>query len=273
MQFTVENATIAKRIFTLLQKQWNLTTQLHYVTHARFGGIRKYVLTLGPHQSPILLQSLGMMEKSFHNEWKLRTTTPRITLQRTCCMRSYLRGILLGCGTLINPDKGYRLELLIKDEDTHIQTAKCLQRFHLPIRQGKRKEKSYFYWTQADQVITFLSIVEAHQTVILLEEMRVQREVLENVNRAINCDNANIKKQMNANQKQLEEIENLMNKNLLSSLPFSLQEIAKARLKAPEASLTQLGEMLIPPLGKSGVNHRLRRLIHYARQYSQNSQT
>lgn len=263
VQFTVESAAIARRIFTILQKELKLTAQIHYVTHARFGGIRKCVLTLGPQQSPVLLTRLNMMDVH-QGQPVLKTTTPKVPLQRTCCMRAFLRGAMLGCGSISRPGRGYRLELVPKDEHFRLALAKCLQRFDLPIRQSHRKDILVFYWTQAEQVITFLTLIGAHQTVMKLEELRVQREVMEGVNRAMNCDSANLQKQMNASDRQMEEILRLISDESFSSLPLSLQEIAKARIHAPDASLAQLGQMLSPPLGKSGVNHRMRRLMDYA---------
>lgn len=267
VQFTVESAAIARRIFSLLQKELGLTAQIHYVTHARFGGVRKCVLTLGPNQSPQLLARLSMMEMDAQGQPVLLSTSPRLSLHRGCCMRAFLRGAMLGCGSVSRPDKAYRVELSLQDDALRQALAKCLQRFSLPVRQSQRKDGgTLLYLTQAEQVSTFLTLVGAHQAVITLEELRVQREVLEGVNRALNCDNANLQKQMDASSHQLEQIRQLWQSDRFAALPLSLQEIAEARMQAPDATLQQLGQMLNPPLGKSGVNHRMRRLMDYARE-------
>ena len=264
VQFIVESPTVAKRIFTLLQHEMHLTAQLHYVAYARFGGVRKCVLTLGPHQAPVMLTRFSIMEQTSTGEFSLLSSFPKIPMQRSCCLRSYLRGIFLGCGSISRPGHGYRLELTPKDETVRLSIAKYLQKFSLPIRQGTRKTKSLYFWTQAEQIITFLTIIGAHRTVMTLENMRIQREVLERVNRAMNCDNANLEKQMNASDRQLQTIISLISDERFHSLPQSLQEIAKMRIQAPDASLLELGQMLHPPIGKSGVNHRMRRLMQYA---------
>ncbi len=264
VQFTVESAAIARRIFTLLQKELRLVAQIHYVSHARFGGVRKCVLTLGPQQSPQLLTRFSMMDIDHHGQAVLRATSPKPSLQRACCCRAFLRGALLGCGSVIRPEKGYRLELVTEDQAFGLALAKAMQRFQLPIKQSRRKGLTVFYQSKGEAVITFLTLAGAHQAVMALEDLRVQREVFGDINRAMNCDAANLQKLMNASDHQMEQIVRLISHERFSSLPLSLQEIAKLRIQVPDASLVQLGQMLTPPLGKSGVNHRMRRLMKLA---------
>ncbi len=266
VEFTVENAAIARRVFLFLQKTLGLAAQIHAVTHARFGGIQKYVLTLNPSQSTQLLCRLSMMDLNLHGEAVLKTTVPKVALSRTCCMRSFLRGAMLGAGTVTQPDKGYHLDLTVKDDALEILVAKCLKRFDLPAQKSRRKGVDIFFFTQSEQMITLLTVLGAHQAVIKLEDLRIRREVLGKVNRAMNCDTANLQKQMNASDQQIEQIVKLISSDRFQSLPLSLQEIAKARIHAPDASLQELGEMLSPPIGKSGVNHRMRRLMEFAKE-------
>jgi DNA-binding protein WhiA len=261
VQFAVESPAIARRIFVLLQRELHLTAQIHYVTHARFGGVRSCILTLSPQQSPVLLTRLSMMDLDHHGQAALRSTTPRVILQKSCCCRSFLRGAMLGCGTLTKPKRGYRLELVAAEEGFRLVLAKA---FHLSLRQSQRKGQTIFYQTTGEQVITFLTLIGAHQAVMTLEDLRVQREVLGDINRAMNCDAANLQKLMNASDRQIEQILRLISHEGFGRLSPALQEIAKARVHAPDASLAELGQMLDPPLGKSGVNHRMRRLMEIA---------
>lgn len=213
---------------------------------------------------PALLRALGMMESTPENVYSLRSTTPRLALTRMCCMRAFLRGALLGGGTMTSPEQGYHLELHFHDDGARAMMAKCLQRLGLPIRLSARKDRTFFYWKQSDQIVTLLTALGAHGAVMQIEDLRVKRQVLGSVNRAMNCDSANLQKQMDASGQQIAAIRRLMDENRLKSLPESLQQIAMARLAAPDATLAQLGAMLDPPLGKSGVNHRMRRLMDYA---------
>ncbi|MEG2207634.1 MAG: DNA-binding protein WhiA [Clostridia bacterium] len=273
VQFTGGSLAVSRRVYTLLTRALNLAPQIHYVTHARFGGMRSCVLTLGPVQSPTFLQALHIMEREEDGSYALRSTTPRIALTRSCCMRAFLRGVLLGGGTITSPEHGYHLELSYRSGDMRAMLAKCLQRLELPVRESTRRGTTYFYLKQSDQVVTLLTAVGAHQAVMQIEDLRVRRQVIGTVNRAMNCDNANLQKQMNASDDQLEAIRALIKENRLGALPPSLQEIALARISAPSASLSELGAALEPPIGKSGVNHRMRRLLEYAHTYKEENPT
>jgi len=260
IQFSSESLAVCRHAYTLLAQTLHISPQIHYVTSARFGGKRKCVLTLGPIHSPVLLKALGMMD----DKGSLRSTEPRMSLTRACCMRAFLRGAMLGGGTMSSPEQSYHLELPCRDGDIQAMMAKCVQRIGLPIHFSTRREHIYLYFKQSDQIVDFLTAIGAHQSVMQIENLRIQRQVMENVNRAMNCDSANLQKQMDASRSQIEKINRMREKGILATLPPSLQAIAQARLSAPDASLQELGEMLDPPIGKSGVNHRMRRLLSYA---------
>ena len=266
VQFTVESPAIARRIFVLLRKEAQVAAQLHYVTHARFGGRRKCVLTVGPNHAPALLIHLAMMEESPEGAPVLRATVPRIRLSRDCCRRAFLRGALLGCGTLSNPEQNYHMEFTARDDSLRLSIAKCLQSLGVPVKQTQRRGVVSLYIKQSDHIATVLTAVGAHQAVTTLESIRVQRQVLGTVNRAMNCDSFNLQKQMDANQQQLASIARLMESDRLATLPPALQEVARARVQNPDLNLTELGQALTPPVGKSGVNHRMRRLLAYIRE-------
>lgn len=263
VQFASESMGVSRRIYTLLTKHMHLSPQIHYVTIARFGGKRKCVLNLGPLHTPVFLKTLHMMQSDEEHNDILVSTSPKINISRNCCIKAYLRGVMLGGGTMSSPEQGYHLELPLKDAETRTMLSKCFARLGLAVKISARKENSFIYLKQSDQIVTFLTAIGAHQSVMQIEDLRVRRQVIESVNRAINCDNANIEKQMNASEQQISTIMYLQKSNIFSSLPISLQEIAGARLSAPGASLTELGQLLDPAIGKSGVNHRMRRLMTY----------
>ena len=266
VQFTNESLAVCRRAYTLLVQTLRLTPQIHYVSNARFGGTRKCVLTLGPIQSPVLMHALGMMDKKPDNTYSFRSTTPRMSLTRQCCMKAYLRGVMLGGGTMSNPEQGYHLELPCRDSDMQAMMAKSMQRVGLPIKLGARRDHTFLYLKQIEQIVDFLTAVGAHHSVMEIEDLRVKRQVMGTVNRAMNCDSANLQKQMAASQSQIDSIRLMRDEGILATLPPSLQEIAHVRLENPDATLTELGALLDPPIGKSGVNHRMRRLLSYAKQ-------
>ena len=266
VQLTNESLAVCRRAYTLLVQTLRLTPQIHYVSNARFGGTRKCVLTLGPIQSPVLMHALGMMDKKPDGSYSFRSATPRMALTRQCCMKAYLRGVMLGGGTMTNPEHSYHLELPCRDSDMQAMMAKSMQRVGLPIKLGVRREHTFLYLKQIEQIIDFLTAVGAHTSVMQIEDLRVKRQVMGTVNRAMNCDSANLQKQMDASRTQIESIQRLRDEGTLATLPPSLQEIAHLRLDNPDATLLELGALLDPPIGKSGVNHRMRRLLSYCKQ-------
>lgn len=270
IRFAVESAAIARRIYRFVQQETQIAAQLQYVTHARFGGTREYVLTIGPNDAPALLARLGMMTTGAAP--MLLSTIPSVRLTRICSRHAFLRGAILGCGTLVNPEHAYHLEFLVRDSKLRQSIIKCLKSLDVPAKQGKRRNGESLYLKQSEHIVTVLTATGAHQAVTTLESTLVKRQVLGNVNRAMNCDYANLQKQMNAGARQLRLIEALLESEAFASLPPGLQEIAKARVQAPGLSLTELGQRMDPPLSKSGVNNRMRRLIHIAQEFQDNPQ-
>ncbi|MCE5344201.1 MAG: DNA-binding protein WhiA [Eubacteriales bacterium] len=264
VQFAVESPAIARRIFVLMQKQAQIVAQLHYVTYARFGGRRKCVLTVGPKQAPAFLLLLGMMEVGEDGTPTLHSTVPRVKLNRDCDRRAFLRGALLGCGTLNDPNHGYHLELTVREDSLRLYIAKCLQSLNIPVKYTQRRGVTSLYCKQSDQIADILTAAGAFTAVTRLESLRVKRQVLGTVNRAMNCDNANLRKQMDASQRQFALISRLAASDHFSAMPPALQQIAQARLQSPDMTLEELGQTFTPPIGKSGVNHRMRRLMRFA---------
>ncbi|HPJ02092.1 MAG TPA: DNA-binding protein WhiA [Candidatus Limiplasma sp.] len=271
VRFAVESAAIARRIYRFVQAETQIAAQLQYITHARFGGTREYVLTIGPNEAPALLERLGMM--SGGPAPMLLSTIPSVRLTKACCRHAFLRGAILGCGTLVNPENAYHLEFLVKDEKLRKSILRCLKSLDIPAKQTARKNGQSLYVKQSEHILTILTATGAHQAVTTLESTLVKRQVLGNVNRAINCDYANLQKQMNAGAEQLRLIEILLDSDDFASLPPGLQEIARARAQAPDLSLTELGQRMDPPISKSGVNNRMRRLMQIARETANNLET
>jgi DNA-binding protein WhiA len=264
VQLTSESLAVCRRAYTLIAQTLHVSPQIHYVTNARFGGTRKCVLTLGPIQSPLFLEKMQMISLDDEGQPVFRSATPRISLSRGCCNRAFLRGAFLGGGYITNPEQNYHLELGYRDENVRDYLARALQRCDLPIRQSSRKNQDFLYIKQSEQIIAFLTLVGAHQSVMHMENLRIQRDIYSTVTRAINCDAANMKKQLHAAEEQTQAIMRLARKDGLKGLPPSLQQIAVARLNAPDLNLAQLGQTMDPPLSKSAVNHRMRRLMELA---------
>jgi DNA-binding protein WhiA len=187
-------------------------------------------------------------------------------LDRNCCRRAYLRGCFLGSGFLNQPGHDYHLEFVFDSNEAAEELKEILAQFGLNPSRRKRKENYLVYLKDAERVGEFLRLIGATRGVLAFENGRILKDMRNQVNRLVNCETANMGKAVNAGLCQVEVIGQIQRWAGLESLPPQLQELALLRLSHPEASLQELGRLLDPPLGKSGVNHRFRQLRLIAEQ-------
>lgn len=190
----------------------------------------------------------------------IRGTMTRESFTDECCRRAFLRGLFLSSGSVSEPNKSYHLEiaarrLSVAEEATHLLSLD-------DIHAGVLKRNGYYvvYMKEGQQVSDFFLITGAHEALLELESLRVNKSVRNSVNRVVNCDNANTIRIAYTGARQQEILEYLSEQVGLGSLPKDLQTAAQTRMDYPDLSLKELGEMMTPPLGKSGMNHRLKKL-------------
>ncbi len=263
--YRVESAALARRIFLLLRTRLDIVAKLHYVQNARLGGRRSCVLTLGDQDSQRLLLALHMMEQGEDGGVTLRRTAPRHPMTRQCCRRAFLRGAFLGAGSMTSPEKGYHFEWVADDEGLMKTIMRLLEKSDLPARAFERKGRQVVYLKGAQQIADALALMGASASVLDMENIRITKQMRADANRASNCDEHNSEKMLNAAEKQIDAIKLISIQRGLFTLPPGLQEIARLRLEHTSLSLTELGQLMTPPVGKSGVNHRMRRLMEVAR--------
>ena len=261
LAFRVESASLARRIFLLIRTLFSITPSLHFVRHSRLGGQRSSVLTLENQGAQKLLISLGMMTVDTDGTTHLVRTTPRNAALRQCCRKAFLRGAFLGAGSITNPEKGYHFEIVTGESSLNDALIKIMEKSGIPVKQMSRKGLMVIYLKESEHIVSTLGLMGAHQALMQLENTRIHKNVMNYVNRMMNCDASNMEKQLDASHRQIEAIRTLSMTKGLGSLPPALEQIARLRLSQPDASLQQLGVMLKPPLGKSGVNHRLRKIV------------
>lgn len=264
--YRVENTALARRIFLLLRTQLNITAKLHFVQHSRLGGRRNCVLTLGDQDSQTLLIALHMMERDEEGHISLKRTAPRHPMTRQCCRRAFLRGAFLGCGSMTNPEKSYHFEWVAEDQSLRQTLAKLLDKSGLPVHEHVRKGQNVMYLKGAQQIADMLALMGASQAVLEMENIRIKKQMRAGANRASNCDEHNSERMLNAADEQIEAIKLISIQRGLFTLPPGLQEIARLRLEHTSLSLSDLGQLMDPPVGKSGVNHRMRRLMDIAKE-------
>ena len=190
--------------------------------------------------------------------------THSLLLKNSCCKRAYLRGAYLAVGSMSDPAKSYHLEYVCQKQEHADFLVDILRSFSLEAKIVQRKKYYVVYLKEGEGIVDLLNVMEAHVALMELENTRILKEVRNSVNRRVNCEAANITKTVHAATRQIEDILYIKEHYGLENLPDNLYEIATVRLENPEVSLKELGELLDPKVGKSGVNHRLRKLMEIA---------
>lgn len=261
-----ENIAVAKRFYLLLKKAFCFQPRVVVSQHE--SGKKSHFFTISAEGAANVLQVLktaGLMNNRGQvDEDEYLTDNP--VLQRTCCRRAFLRGAFLAAGSVTDPERNYHFEITCVDGREAEQLRDLMQFFGLDAKIVLRKKYYVVYLKEGSMISDALNIMEAHIAMMKFENIRIVKDVRNSVNRRVNCEAANINKTVSAARRQIEEIEYIRKTVGLDKLPENLRDVAYARLEEPDAALKELGEMLHPPVGKSGVNHRLRKLSQMAQQ-------
>ena len=241
VEVTSENPFVARKYFTLLKKTYIIN-----------GNVESKAL-----------QAVKILDENGSLSGMLEEVNP-VLIKKSCCKRAYLRGAFLCLGSMSDPHKGYHLEVVCEYEPWAEQIRQVIGSFDLEAKIIKRKKYYVVYLKEGEGIVDLLNVMGAHRLLMELENLRVEKEVRNSINRQVNCEAANITKTVTAASKQIEDILYLQRHYGLSNLPDNLRQMAETRLEHPESSLQELGGYLNPPVGKSGVNHRLRKISEIA---------
>ena len=263
---TTEVPAIARRIFSLCKAAFGVTPEVRTQLRKRLGKKNVYHVVLGPDCAPQILEETGLLRESGEGV-RISRAVPLGLLRRSCCRHAYLRGAFLATGTLSDPGKGYHLEISSSSEDYAKSLNNFMNKLDLAAKMVLRRERYVVYLKESETIVELLNRMGAHKALLAFENIRITKDVRNNVNRAANCDSANLDKTMNAAQKQIEAIRLIEEKGAFSRMPRSLREIAEKRMDNPDMPLKALGEAFDPPISKSAVNHRLRKLMEFAAQW------
>lgn len=236
--FQTENEPVVRKGFTLLKKTYNIDTDV----------------AISEEQMQALLSKIGNLDEPVSS----------LLIKNSCCQRAFLRGAFLCIGSMSDPRKGYHLEFVCTDERKARQLQQVMQGFDIEAKIVLRKKYFVVYLKEGSEIVDLLNVCEAHVALMELENLRILKEMRNSINRRVNCETANITKTVTASARQIEDIEYLRDHYGLQRLTANLREMAKVRLEYPDAPLKELGGYLEPPVGKSGVNHRLRKLSELA---------
>ena len=254
-----ENISVARKYFTLIQKTFNITLCLTVRRHPSLRQKQMYFLRTSGKDGQKLIQALKL-GACFGDLSEQDFLVNSLLVQSACCRRAFIRGAFLASGSVNDPKKSYHFEIVCGSRGKAERLKELMNSFDLGAKIVSRKKNDVVYIKEGSQIVEALNVMEAHVALMKLENVRILKEISGDVNRKVNCETANINKTVSAAVEQIEDI-NLIQKTIgLEGLSRGLKEIALARLDYPDATLAELGEALSPPVGKSGVNHRLRKL-------------
>lgn len=254
-----ENPLVIRKCFTLLKK----TFKIEAVAKSQMQ-TQNYRLFVTGEDAFRVLEALKICDTAGH--LMMRHLTDPVLIKNSCCKRAYLRGCYMAVGSMSDPYKSYHLELVCGLQAQAEQLLKILHDFSLDAKMIIRKKYHVVYMKEGENIADFLNITEAHKALMEFENTRIYKGMRNMVNRKVNCEAANITKTVNAATRQVEDIRLIRGKMGLEGLPEPLRQMAYVRLENPQASLGELGKLLDPPVGKSGVNHRLRKLGELAKE-------
>lgn len=178
--------------------------------------------------------------------------------------KAIVRGAFLGAGSMNNPENNYHLEVIFLEKENSVFVLNICKLFEIKMKTIEKEEKTILYIKDGEGISRFLALTGAVKSVLKFEDIRILKEMKNNVNRLVNCETANLNKIVNASVNQINDIKLIKKLNKFEELPDYLKEIANVRLEFPDVSLKELGQKLNPVLGKSGVNHRLKKLQEIA---------
>lgn len=245
LEFQSDNPLTQKKYFTLLGKTTTIDSN---------------ELNLGQEDAKEVLTTVKMWKETETAQPLCMDVVDGLLLQQTCCKRAYIRGAFLASGSISDPNKSYHFEIVCRTFEQGRQLQQVMTDFGVDAKIVERKKYFVVYLKEGAQIVDMLNVMGAHIALMNLENVRILKEMRNSVNRKVNCETANISKTVNAAVRQVEDIQLIVEKQGMSSLPENLQEIARVRMENPDMPLKELGALLTPPIGKSGVNHRLRRI-------------
>lgn len=251
IKFATENLTVWKKCYILVKKAFHIVPDLSIRGHHQF-----LLYILDDEDALAFMKEIQVLDGN--------RLAAEPLIRRQCCKRAFLRGIFLACGSVTDPHSRYHLELAVGSRDRAIRIQEIIGVFGLEAKIIERKSGYVVYMKEGAAIVDFLNITGAHVALMEFENVRILKEMRNSINRQVNCETANIKKTVSAASRQTEDIRFIHDTIGFGNLSENLSQIARVRLENPEVTLKELGEKLDPPIGKSGVNHRLRKLSEIA---------
>jgi DNA-binding protein WhiA len=261
LEISTDAPSVARLIIRLLHEIYGLKTQLT-VRRSVLHKIPNYLISI-PTQEKLndALLDMGVLSDS-GLEMGIR---PQL-VEKQCCAAAYLRGAFLGSGFVANPKGNFHFEITVESEELASGLVELMGRKGIKAKVMQRRNSYMVYLKSGEAILEFLAYVGAHQAALKMENERVIKSVRNDVNRITNAEIANQAKSANASVDQIFAIRTVLEAHGMENLPPALQEFIRLRVRYPSATLKELGEMASPPLSKSAVYHRVRRIEQMAKE-------
>ena len=263
LRVSSENESLVRKYFTLLEKTFTMRNSVSIDDRITKKNNRFVVELEEPESTVKILQAVKLLGND-RTPQVSDALVNQMVVQRNCCRRAFIRGAFLCAGSISDPEKFYHFEIVCGSKAKAVQLMELIQSFEVDAKIVQRKKYYVVYVKEGAQIVELLGIMGAGVSLMNLENVRILKDMRNTVNRKVNCETANINKTVNAAVKQVEDILYIRDTAGLDSLPENLEETALLRLEYPQASLKELGTLLSTPVGKSGINHRLRKICSIA---------
>ena len=260
LSIETENNAVARRTFRLLRDVFDVQPELVTLRRSRLGGRNAYRVEISGSEASFVLEGCGI-------EVGQRRGVPREITVRKCCRMSFLRGVFLACGSVTDPEKEYHLEFVLEDESFAAALQRLIARFSLNAHVAKRRSMTLVYLKGQSEITDMLSIFGAQSARFAMEDAYIRKELRNNANRLANAETANYDRAATASAEQVNAIKLLIKHKEFKRLSPELAESAALRLRHPELDLASLAELHEKRVSKSGLNHRMEKLLEMAKKY------
>lgn len=262
-----ENIIVARRYCYLIRKAFQVKPHVQVRRNSNTSRSKTYSIIIKDHETSILILKATKIMDEYGDIAADLSLQSNLVFQNSCCKRAFIRGAYITSGSMSDPEKTYHFEIVVSAEEKAIQLKEILDTFSIDAKIVLRKKNYVVYIKEGSQIVDILNVMEAHVSLMNLENVRIIKDMRNSINRQVNCETANINKTVIAATKQIDDIIYIRDHVGFSELSEGLEEMAMLRIEHPDASLKELGTLISPPIGKSGVNHRLRKLSIIADHY------
>ncbi|MGI5949677.1 DNA-binding protein WhiA [Peptoniphilus sp.] len=257
LEYVTENAPTARRVFTFLRRSFGFDVEVSNVKSKQLSK-NLYIINIDDNEScRLLLDELKYIRGE--NVFTINYLPYELT-QSSKEKKAYIRGAFLGAGSVTNPEKNYHLEFVAENEESANFLQEMINSFGLYSKVIERKDKFVVYLKEAEQISDLLSIIGAYRSMLEFENIRVIKDMRNNVNRIVNCETANLSKTVKSSYDQIEDIKIIDEKLGIENLDDDLRELAEIRLNDRYLSLKDIAEILTPQVSKSTVNYRFKKI-------------